>query len=124
MMASDIYEIPEPDVVPDNPAQLAEWDRSNSVLVAEWTRFWERIGEHERDMAAKHGKAYRGLNRAAACQAFRVKLRAKYGATDPSDTWCTYDDERRRRLEKPERTVFKRGPLAQSREHADHWSER
>jgi hypothetical protein len=125
MMASDIYEIPAPDSVPDNPAQLYEWDRVNSVLCAEWVRFWERIGEHEREMVAKHGAKYKGVRRADACRAFRVKIRAKYNATDPSDAWCTYDDERRRTLDKPPRTVFKSGPQAQSREHLEpHWGDR
>jgi len=64
------------------------------------------------------------VRRADACRAFRTKLRAKYGFTDPSDAWCTYDDERRRKLEKPERTVFKSGPFAQSREHLEDWRDR
>lgn len=124
MGSDDIYDIPAPDAIPDNPAQLYEWDRANSLLSAEWARFWERVGDHERDQSAKLGKGYRGLNRARACQAFRVRLRARYGATDPSDVWCTYDDERRRTLGKQPRPVFKTGPMAQSREHLEHWMDR
>ena len=123
-MGSSIYDIPEPDKVPDNPAQLDLWDRKNSVICAEWVSFWQRVGDHERAMVAKHGDRYKGVIRDEACRAFRVKLRAKYNATDPSDAWCAYDDERRRTLNKPERTVFKTGQRAQSREHADHWGDR
>lgn len=117
----DTFELPSPDVMPDNPAQFEEWDRKNSVLTAEWTRFWQRIGDHEREMARQHGSKYRGTRRNDACRAFRRVLLAKYGSTDPGDAWCRYDDERRRKLDKPPRSVFRTGPQAQSREHVDHW---
>lgn len=105
--AEDVYSLPEPDRIPDNPAQLEAWDLENCLLVAEWEAFWRMVGEHEREQAKRHGPSYRGIRRDEATRAFRKLLRQRYAATDPSDAWLAFDDERRRNLKRDPRPIFK-----------------
>lgn len=104
-----IFDVPEQsrDIIPESPMELQEWDRKNSQLCAEWVCFWAKLGEHEKSQRAKHGANYLGVRRADAANAFRRRLIAKYGATDPSRAWLSFDDERRQRLGREPRQVFK-----------------
>lgn len=111
-MESDdyIFDVPEqakPDCIPDSPIELAEWDRKNALLCAEWAAFWERVHEHELRMRAQHGERYLGMRRADAANRFRQRLVKRYGATEPSRVWCAFDDDRRQRLQREPRSIFK-----------------
>lgn len=105
-----IFDVPErerPDVIPERPLELAAWDRKNSLLCAEWAAFWERLGEHEQRQRAQHGDRYLGVRRSDAARAFRSRLLKTHGATEPSRVWCAFDDDRRQRLGREQRSVFK-----------------
>lgn len=88
------FELPEPPApgIPDEGPARDKWDRTNTLLLHEWTAMYAQISEYELQVNRKLSVHARNQ----LLRAFRARLARVYGATDIDPEWRIWDEERLR----------------------------